>query len=609
MISLLSLVRYFNSAFTFGLGGGIGEAALIGAAFGGAKSLATGEDPLEGALLGGLTSGAMNGVMGAFGSAATPGVSAGAEAVDQATKEALTQGTIQNGVIQGANTGLNVAGAGGMGTEGIAAYNGAVAPNFASVPTTASINSGIAGIPGQMGGFGAGSTVPVGTDITQGAVNAGRAAEQTAASNINGTIAPQEVTGDSSFWNKPGFDARKYFDPNSTVGKGLEWAKQNEPLAAGIAGAGYGALTYKPNIPVIPKEKSKLAGYDRSEFDPYIASSDVYHPTYGAQGGVMQSYADGGIAALANGPQGMGNNQGYPGGRLDSTQYATPSQMPTSSAVVGADYEQATNPYTGEPSPGMAQGGIAGYAMGGMPSYGSNGLFNNADPNQVYYDSTTGQYYTQNTPQQSLKNILSGSPIAANDFTNMWSGKPAGRNYLGNPFGSSNNSGPAPAAQIYHPTYDGTQAAQAAQAPAQVASAPASNYSLADSMSLLQATNPGIAAAIPQGSTPAPADKKAAGGIAGFNLGGYADGGNPRLLKGPGDGMSDNIPATIGGKQPARLADGEFVVPADVVSHLGNGSTDAGAKHLYNMMDKIRQARTGKKSQGKQINPAKYLPA
>ena len=92
----------------------------------------------------------------------------------------------------------------------------------------------------------------------------------------------------------------------------------------------------------------------------------------------------------------------------------------------------------------------------------------------------------------------------------------------------------------------------------------------------------------------------------GGSIGGYSDGG--RMLKGPGDGMSDSIPATIGRKQPARLADGEFVVPADVVSHLGNGSTDAGAKKLYAMMDKVRKARTGKKSQGKQINPNKFLP-
>jgi hypothetical protein len=90
-------------------------------------------------------------------------------------------------------------------------------------------------------------------------------------------------------------------------------------------------------------------------------------------------------------------------------------------------------------------------------------------------------------------------------------------------------------------------------------------------------------------------------------LGSYSDGG--RMLKGPGDGMSDNIPATIAGKQPARLADGEFVVPADVVSHLGNGSTDAGAKQLYAMMNRVRKARTGNPKQGKQIKPAKYMAA
>ena len=80
-------------------------------------------------------------------------------------------------------------------------------------------------------------------------------------------------------------------------------------------------------------------------------------------------------------------------------------------------------------------------------------------------------------------------------------------------------------------------------------------------------------------------------------------------LDGEGDGMSDSIPATIEGKQPARLADGEFVIPADVVSHLGNGSSKAGSKRLYAMLDKVRQARTGNKKQGKEINPAKYMPA
>ena len=91
-----------------------------------------------------------------------------------------------------------------------------------------------------------------------------------------------------------------------------------------------------------------------------------------------------------------------------------------------------------------------------------------------------------------------------------------------------------------------------------------------------------------------------------YATGGMAQG---RYLSGGGDGMSDSIPATINGKQPARLADGEFVIPADVVSHLGNGSSDAGAKKLYSMMDKIRTARTGKKKQAPAVKADKYMPA
>jgi hypothetical protein len=104
----------------------------------------------------------------------------------------------------------------------------------------------------------------------------------------------------------------------------------------------------------------------------------------------------------------------------------------------------------------------------------------------------------------------------------------------------------------------------------------------------------------------------AKGGIsdAGYNLGGYSDGG--RLLRGPGDGVSDSIPAVIGKKQPARLADGEFVVPARIVSELGNGSTEAGARKLYAMMDRIQKARkktVGKDKVAHNSRSDKYLPA
>jgi hypothetical protein len=112
--------------------------------------------------------------------------------------------------------------------------------------------------------------------------------------------------------------------------------------------------------------------------------------------------------------------------------------------------------------------------------------------------------------------------------------------------------------------------------------------------------------------TAAPTVTAAAGGMmaggGGISaLGGYSDGG--RLLKGPGDGVSDSIPATIGGKQPARLADGEFVIPARIVSEIGNGSTEAGAKKLYAMMDRIQGARKKSiKNVAANTKADKYLP-
>lgn len=93
------------------------------------------------------------------------------------------------------------------------------------------------------------------------------------------------------------------------------------------------------------------------------------------------------------------------------------------------------------------------------------------------------------------------------------------------------------------------------------------------------------------------------------NILGMAKGGQaPRYLQGPTDGMADKIPSSIDGKQKAALSHGEFVVPADVVSHLGNGNSDAGAQKLYQMMAKVRQARTGNPEQGKRIDPNKFMP-
>ncbi len=117
----------------------------------------------------------------------------------------------------------------------------------------------------------------------------------------------------------------------------------------------------------------------------------------------------------------------------------------------------------------------------------------------------------------------------------------------------------------------------------------------AEGLAALNASNPAQEKIEPQ------PQMLATGGIAELKKGKYLDGAS--------DGMADKVPATIDGQQEARLSDGEFVIPADVVSHLGNGNSDAGAKVLKDMMDRVRKARTGNKKQGKEIDPKKFIPA
>ena len=106
-----------------------------------------------------------------------------------------------------------------------------------------------------------------------------------------------------------------------------------------------------------------------------------------------------------------------------------------------------------------------------------------------------------------------------------------------------------------------------------------------------------------------------AGGIANiaprpkYNIGGGVPNMSSQYLDSMQDGMADTIPATIDNKDPAALSGGEFVIAADVVSGLGNGNSDAGAKELYNMMDRVRKARTGTTQQGKQIDPRQMMRA
>ena len=267
---------------------------------------------------------------------------------------------------------------------------------------------------------------------------------------------------------------------------------------------------------------------------------------------VGPGYAGGGLLDPNSEPVDFMGGDMYPQSQQQRSYYATPTQAPTSAQQAMASYEPRTNPLTGQPTAHMAQGGIASYSG----KYGSVVAMNEAitDLQDLY--------------APKYKELGKGDPGIVQDTD------PNTRNL------------DAYEAALYRIK----QKSKAAGIGKDVVKLPKPTIKLGD---------------ITPDDTTASEDL-AGGGIAG--LGGYASGGNPRLLKGPGDGMSDSIPASIGGRQPARLADGEFVVPADVVSHLGNGSTDAGAKKLYGMMDKIRKARTGKKKQAPKVKADKYLP-
>jgi len=166
------------------------------------------------------------------------------------------------------------------------------------------------------------------------------------------------------------------------------------------------------------------------------------------------------------------------------------------------------------------------------------------------------------------------------------------------------------------------QASTAATTPgANLMMTPANIAAIQDQVQRLQ-TNPGLYGAAAPNDVNAIDNQQqggeggggnAHGGIIGAATGGVMPTGiaamaHGRYLAGPTDGMADKLNTSIDGVQPAKLSHGEFVIPADVVSHLGNGNSDAGAKKLYQMMDKVRLARTGNKHQGKEINPDHFMP-
>ena len=620
MFSFRSILSYFATAFTFSIGGGIGEAALMGALFGGAKAAVTGDDVIKGALFGGATGGAMSGIGAAIGRLSPVAVDATSQAVNTTANNAITNSMESQLTPFIQPTGLNsLANVPLTATEaapnmGISAFN--------SNPNATSIMQNLGGQAAPV----ADTAVP----FTQAGFDSSPAAMKALQDNAMQGIAG---SGANPFTpNAPFVNLKQMINPEAggMVDKGLNFAIKNPYTTAGIGGAAYGAMNPVSHMPDTKEEKSKFAGYNRDEFTPYEAQQPNPYPT--------ARYAEGGIAALANGSQGMGNNMGYPQGQQDHTQYATPTQMPTSSSVIDSGYEQNTNPYSGEP---------VGYAVGGQTYDAANaaagvnpmiGMQNPAAGLRAtsFREGDMGMGYLTGRPQgyQGIGNLLqliqsragitgispnfqraedvvpqvyvpsyaAGGQTKPDDSRIAYMGAP-------NPWGSNQDSDANTAMLSPHEAAAYRQKRlESLVGYANRAKAPQAQMPFNQMTAVQQAQMAAQGAAQPQAEN---VQNAAHGGIMGADssLGGYAAGGNPRLLKGPGDGMSDNIPAVIANKQPARLADGEFVIPADVVSHLGNGSTDAGAQHLHTMMNKVRKARTGNSKQGKQIDPNKFLPA
>ena len=299
-----------------------------------------------------------------------------------------------------------------------------------------------------------------------------------------------------------------------------------------------------------PNQQQSGSQTNPGHIDPYDYHSTA-NPNYTGYGTspFIQHYTPLPQQSLASGGiAGLEGNQAYPMSQQDHTQYSSPSQLPASAAVINSDYDAQTDPYTGTE---VVQRMASGGVSQAVTDY-NNMLMQRAQ-----------QEYVNNPPPNALlpQSMRQQTPV-----------------YTANSVAPSAPAAPAaPAA----PTPD--------QAP--------TTYIWGNDV------NAGPMSSNANGGLMA-----SGGGIS--SLGGYSDGG--QLLRGPGDGVSDSIPAQIGDKQPARLADGEFVVPSRIVSELGNGSTDAGAKQLYSMMNRIQQGR--KKSIGSgnvavNTRADKHLPA
>lgn len=382
---------------------------------------------------------------------------------------------------------------------------------------------------------------------------------------------------------KPGMTGNAYDDAKTLFSKpnweNIKGFASEHPYLTSAAGLGAYQLL-KPKAPEYKKTPSHIRPYTNTRavsptanyYTPYSGESTAERnyftgglqalPIYEAAEGGLTSLAVGGPIETMSAMNAVGENLGYPQSQYQTDIYSNPNvQRPQTMDMIAPSGDVPVDQYTGEQK--FAKGGDTG-------EY------------KYSYDPKTQQFTQLNDP------VADAAQKAAVQMSNPSGG-------LGGIYNYGMQTPPVVAPKPFTPVVTGgiAQPMQqaAAQAPVQQAApaqipayqTPEQQLGLGGFYDYMNQQLGGMRGY--QGF--------AEGGLS--HLGGYSDGG--RLLRGPGDGVSDSIPASIGDRQPARLADGEFVVPARIVSEIGNGSTEAGARKLYAMMERVQRAR--KKSVGK----------
>lgn len=545
---------------------GIG-AGWIGAGIGGLTTLATGSLS-KGLMAGlgayggaGLASGLMGAGTGALSSAAGSAGAAGAgTAVPVAATEAIGAGAAQSAAQAAAPDIL-----GGTASELAGAYG---YPTVAA-PTIPAINAAQA-IP----------TVTQAPALSQSAADIGNAyaqeqAAQNAVAQKLATTTPTQTLGAglTAAGNAPGAFLKANAYPLGAMGLSALAGMQPDALNAPKEDEGL-IRPYTYSREKIPGAFEDVAGEPMSSKERrYFTDSYTALTPYKAPGPEYKKMASGGPVEAMSNTNALGASTGYPQSDIRTGAYSNPFQQPMGQNVVTGAQDAAVDPYTGQAQ--FADGGsVGGYT----------------------YDQATGQYsggapLGGDSPRRGF--LLSGGAGGFGRSRDLADLSPLAQ-YEGGSIGGYTYD---PATQSY---------THAAPVPVQ-----ATAGSSADQPRFMGFTG---GFATDEGGRDSGGRANggllalAQGGIS--DLGSYSDGG--RLLRGPGDGVSDSIPARIGAKQEARLADGEFVVPARIVSELGNGSTEAGARQLYAMMDRVQKNR--KKSIGKgkvaaDSKSSKLLPA